>query len=88
MTPLPTTLGGNNGYAHGINNRGQIVGSAENTTHDPTCTPPQVLDFVPLIWEPKQRPIQKITQLLLLSGDTVGDALWINDNGQAVGITG
>jgi len=87
MTPLPTTLGGNNGYAHGINNRGQIVGSAENATHDPTCTPPQVLDFVPLIWEPKQGQF-KITQLLLLSGDTVGDALWINDNGQAVGITG
>ena len=40
MTPLPTTLGGSNGYAHGINNRGQIVGSAENATHDPTCAPP------------------------------------------------
>ena len=87
MIPLPTTLGGNNGFAHGINNRGQIVGSAENATHDPTCTPPQVLDFVPLIWEPEQGQF-KITQLLLLSGDTVGDALWINDNGQAVGITG
>jgi probable HAF family extracellular repeat protein len=46
-----------------------------------------VLDFVPLIWEPEQGQF-KITQLLLLSGDTVGDALWINDNGQAVGITG
>ncbi len=87
MTRLPTTLGGSNGYAHGINNRGQIVGSAENATHDPTCIPPQVLDFEPLIWEPKQGQF-KVTQLLLLPGDTVGDALWINDNGQAVGITG
>jgi probable HAF family extracellular repeat protein len=87
MTSLPTTLGGSNGYAHGVNNRGQIVGSAENATHDPTCTPPQVLDFEPVIWGPKQGKF-KTTQLLLLPGDTVGDALWINDNGQAVGITG
>lgn len=30
MSPLPT-LGGNNGFATGINNRGQAVGWAENT---------------------------------------------------------
>ena len=42
---------------------------------------------MPAIWEPKQRKF-KLTELLLPPGDTVGDALWINDNGQAVGITG
>jgi probable HAF family extracellular repeat protein len=87
MTALPTTLGGSNGYAHGVNNRGQIVGSAENATHDPTCMPPQVLDFEPVIWKPKHMKVE-IIQLLLLPGDTVGDALWVNDNGVAVGITG
>ena len=34
LIPLPT-LGGNNGVAHGINNRGQVVGLAENTTPEP-----------------------------------------------------
>jgi probable HAF family extracellular repeat protein len=87
MSPLPTTLGGSNGYAHVINNRGQIVGSAENSTHDPNCIPPQVLDFEPVIWESKHGTVE-ITQLSLPPGDTAGDALWINDNGQAVGITG
>ncbi len=31
MTPLPT-LGGNNGEAIGINNQGQVIGLAENST--------------------------------------------------------
>src|SRR5207245_298594 len=42
MKPLPT-LGGNNGVANEIDNRGQLVGIAENTTQDATCTAPQVL---------------------------------------------
>jgi probable HAF family extracellular repeat protein len=41
MTPLPT-LGGNNGQAVDINNRGQVLGFAENSTPNPAC-PPQVL---------------------------------------------
>jgi hypothetical protein len=44
MKPLPT-FGGNNGFATGANNHGQVVGWAENTVHDPTCIPPQVLQF-------------------------------------------
>ena len=36
MTPLPT-LGGNNGWAAGINDLNEAVGVAENTTIDPTC---------------------------------------------------
>ena len=51
MKALPT-LGGNNGFAAGANNRGQVVGWAENTVHDPTCVPPQVLQFRPVLWDP------------------------------------
>ena len=53
MTPLPT-LGGNNSFASGINNRGQAVGIAENTTPDPCLTAPQVLDWKPVIWGPQK----------------------------------
>jgi uncharacterized membrane protein len=38
MSALPT-LGGNNGQARDINNRGQIVGFAENGTVDSSCPP-------------------------------------------------
>jgi probable HAF family extracellular repeat protein len=83
MTPLPT-LGGTHGFAAGSNNRGQIVGWAENTVHDPTCEPPQVLQFRPVVWGPGDR----IRDLPLLPGDTSGAATAINDRGQIVGITG
>jgi uncharacterized membrane protein len=51
MRALPT-LGGNNGFASGVNNRGQIVGWSENKVYDHTCTPPQVLQFRAAIWGP------------------------------------
>ena len=38
MSALPT-LGGNNGQASDINNRGQIAGSADTTVTDPLCPP-------------------------------------------------
>jgi probable HAF family extracellular repeat protein len=45
MTQL-STLGGNNGEALEVNNRGHVVGVAENTTFDTTCVDtPQVLQF-------------------------------------------
>jgi probable HAF family extracellular repeat protein len=83
MTPLPT-LGGTHGFAAGSNNRGQIVGWAENTVHDPTCEPPQVLQFRPVVWGPNER----IRDLPLLPGDTSGAATALNDRGQIVGISG
>ena len=43
MFPFPT-LGGNNSQATGVNNRGQVVGYAENSTQNPNCVAPQVLD--------------------------------------------
>ena len=84
MTALPT-LGGNNGFATGANNLGQVVGWAENTCHDPTCVPPQVLQFRPVVWGPGQ---DQINEFPLISGDTSGAATAINDRGQAVGISG
>jgi len=84
MRALPT-LGGNNGYAAGANNRGQVVGWAENTVHDPTCTPPQVLQFRAVLWEPDRN---RTRELPPLPGDTSGAATAINDRGQVVGISG
>ena len=40
LTALPALPGGNNSQAYGINNRGQVVGFAENGTPDPTCITP------------------------------------------------
>lgn len=81
---LPT-LGGNNGFAAGANNLGQVTGWAENAVHDSNCVPPQVLQFRPVVWGPAAGQIQ---ELPLLPGDTSGAATAINDRGQAVGISG
>ena len=81
---LPT-LGGNNGFATGANNRGQMVGWAENTVRDPTCVAPQVLQFRAVIWGPGR---QQIEELPLIPGDTSSAATAINNKGQVVGISG
>ena len=83
MTRLPT-LGGTNGYAAGVNQRGEIVGWAENTVHDSTCNLPQVLQFEAVIW----RPDGKIRELPPLPEDQDGAATAINDRGDVVGISG
>jgi probable HAF family extracellular repeat protein len=82
---LPT-LGGNNGFAAGANNLGQVVGWAENNCHDPTCVPPQVLQFRPVVWNSDNN--NKVHELPLFRNDTSGAATAINDNGQVVGISG
>jgi len=86
MRALPNFPGGNNGFATGANNLGQVVGWAENGVHDPTCCCTQVLQFRPAVWtlgSPDQ-----IQTLPLLPGDTSGTANAINDHGQIVGISG
>jgi probable HAF family extracellular repeat protein len=84
MRALPT-LGGNNGFATGANSRGQIVGWAENSVHDSTCVPPQQLQFRPVVYGPNGN---QIGELPLPAGDTSGAATGINEQGQAVGISG
>lgn len=84
MRALPT-LGGNNGYAAAANNHGQIVGWAENAVQDPSCVPPQVLQFRAVLWGPRRNQIRELPPL---PGDTSGAATAINDKGQVVGISG
>jgi len=91
-TRLPT-LGGNNAEVGNINNRGEIVGTAENSTLDPACAPgvafdgtgPQVLDYKAVIWGPTAGSIRELRPL---PGDTVGVGLWINDSSQVAGQSG
>jgi probable HAF family extracellular repeat protein len=86
MRGLPNFPGGNNGFATGANNLGQVVGWAENGVHDGACVSPQVLQFRPAVWE--LGPPDQIQDLPLIPGDTSGAATAINDNGQIVGISG
>ncbi|HEX3822167.1 MAG TPA: hypothetical protein VHW45_17685 [Candidatus Sulfotelmatobacter sp.] len=83
MSALPT-LGGNNGQASAINNRGQIVGFAENGTVDSSCPSDTTNNRIqlPALWEKGK------VYALPTGSDPDGDAFWINDRGQAVGDTG
>src|SRR5437667_11358997 len=45
MRGLPNFVGGNNGFATGANNLGQVVGWAENGIHDPNCCCTHVIQF-------------------------------------------
>jgi len=91
LRALPT-LGGYNSFATGTNNLGQTVGWAENTVHDSTCNPPQVLQFRAVVWGPGKDQIEELLPLPPLPGettvDTVSAATAINDQGQVVGISG
>ena len=80
MSALPT-VGGNNGQASAINNRGQVVGFSETANADPTCPPTPAIS--PLLWEKG-----KAQPLPLIGTDTDGFANGINDQGQAVGYSG
>ena len=86
MRGLPPFPGGNNGFATGANNLGQVVGWAENGVHDPNCCCTQVLQFRPAVWT--LGPPDQIQDLPLIPGDSSGAATAINDNGQIVGISG
>src|SRR5215469_9374521 len=79
MDPLGT-LGGNNSFALGANNRGLVVGAAENSTQDPNCIPPQVLDYKPVVWNGGI-----IHELPVVAGDAIGAAIGVNDKNQIVG---
>ena len=81
MTALPLP-GGNNGIAFEVNNRGQIVGTAETPNPDPTCSL-FFLQVEPVMWQDGS-----LQELPLLPSDPDGSASAINDKGQAVGVSG
>ena len=85
MSALPT-LGGNNGQASAINNRGQIVGFAEDGTVDSSCPANTTNNRtqLPVLWENGKAK----AKALPTGNDPSGNALWINDQGQIVGFTG
>ena len=92
LIPFPTP-GGVNTEPNAINNRGEIAGVAESNVRDLDCpskpsvngTGPFVFDFQGVIWGPKPGQLR---QLPPLAGDTVSNAMGINDHGQAVGVSG
>ena len=86
MRALPT-LGGNNGFATGANNRGQVVGWAENTVRDSTCVAPQVLQFKAVVWDLRRDHIE-VEELPLLPGDTSGAATAIKLAGEGFQVVG
>jgi probable HAF family extracellular repeat protein len=92
MSPLPT-LGGDNGFATGVNNRDEIVGWAEDTVHDPTCdeytNTGQVLQFEAVMWvRDRDDSAYRAIELPPYSGDLDGAATAINQWGEVVGISG
>lgn len=90
---LPLLGGYNGSVGDNINSSGLIPGVAETGETDPSCssevsvvgTGPQVLSFKPVIWNSRSGSVK---QLSTLPGDNVGLAFWVNDAGQAVGVTG
>jgi probable HAF family extracellular repeat protein len=81
-----TTLGGNNGAGFGTNDWGELAGTAENTTVEPTCAAAgtgEFLQYRPVIWRNG-----RIHELLTFPGDPVGVAYAVNNRGQAVGQSG
>ncbi len=92
MTALPTLDDnrGNNGVANSINDFGEAVGAAENTTTEPSCPafdPAQMqyqqYQFKPVVWRHGVA-----SELATVEGDRVGTALFINNKGQVVGTSG
>jgi probable HAF family extracellular repeat protein len=83
MSALPT-LGGNNGQASAINNRGQIVGISETTVQDSGCPPSKPGKIIsPVFWERGE-----VRALPTVDGDSDGFVQGLNDQGQAVGSSG
>jgi uncharacterized membrane protein len=88
MHELPT-LGGNNGYGAGMNENGEIAGWAETKKHDSTCVSPQVLQFLPAVWNARTRHVIALPTLTVKGKtDPDGAATAVNREGDVVGISG
>jgi probable HAF family extracellular repeat protein len=83
VTEALRTLGGNNSAALGANNRGLVVGIAENNMQDPDCASPQVLDYEAVVWRE-----HAVRELRPVPADLIGAAIAANDNDEIVGATG
>jgi probable HAF family extracellular repeat protein len=83
MTALPT-LGGNNSFATGANNRGQIVGGAETITMGHRCDVPQRFHYYGVIWQPNGTTLT----LPPHPSDAISFATAVNDKGDVVGYSG
>ncbi len=84
MQALPT-LGGTQGFATSVNSAGQVVGWAETPVFDPTCNPPQKLQFRAVLWDTKKGTKRELRPL---PRDSTSAATGINNQGQVVGISG
>ena len=85
LNPLPPLPGGYNSQAYSINNRNEIAGLSDTGVPDTTCAVPfQVTRFVGVIWDAQRNP----RPLKPLPGDNVSFAFGINDDGEAVGVSG
>lgn len=79
-TPLPT-LGGTNASANGLNNRGEVVGISETPSAD-ACSP-DFLQVEAALWRDGH-----VSELPPLPGDSDGEAIAVNDDGDVIGLTG
>ena len=84
MTALPT-LGGANGFATSANSQRQVVGWAETTVPDTTCTDPSQPGFSAVLWDLNR---QMTMPLPPYPNDSAGAATAISDRGHVVGISG
>jgi probable HAF family extracellular repeat protein len=84
MTPF-RNLGGHNGQAFAVNDRGQVIGESETSIKDKSCPAPQVLRYEAVLWGPKQDDTQELPPL---PGDTLGLTIGLNDKGEVVGASG
>ncbi len=85
LKPLPPLAGGHNSQAYSINNHNEIAGFSDTGVRDATCAAPfQVTRFVGVIWDAHRKP----RALKPLPGDNVSFAFGINEDGQAVGVSG
>jgi probable HAF family extracellular repeat protein len=80
MRALPT-VGGNNGQASAINNRGEVAGYAETSVVDSGCPPYKITAAV--LWKNG-----KALALPTVGSDPYGVAFGINNQGQVVGYSG
>lgn len=79
MTTLPI-LGGNNGVAIDIDERGDVGGRIDNSEFDPACDP--AFTGTQAVWEKG-----RVHELPTIPGDTHGNIDSINDKGVASGFT-